>query len=458
MRHDTSVILRNLKKSLKLDRETSRILVVGLGITGESVVRYLINLGFAFTVADSRENAPIPDFSGQTAENVEIHRGPFTLGLFQAATHLIVSPGISLKEPAITHAVTGGARVLGDIDLFACSANAPIVAITGANGKTTVTTLMGEMARAAGKKVGVGGNIGLPALDLLNEPVDLFVLELSSFQLERTTCLNAAAAVVLNISADHMDRHENLTDYAQQKRRIFHGKGVMVLNADDPMVLAMREKARRTFTFSVTKPADFCLAKINDVENVLYGGHPLLPLKNLKIAGRHNVANALAALALGVALGLDLKKMCSALKKFQGLPHRMEKVAEIKGVTWVNDSKATNVGACIAALDGYNDHIILIAGGDAKGADMRDLTPSVKAKAKSVVLMGKDADLIEAALNGCVPVFKAHNMQEAVRIAADLAHPGDSVLLSPACASLDQYKNYQERGELFAKAVREIRA
>ena len=458
MKLDNNVIKRNLKKRLGLEPETSKILVVGLGLTGDSVARYLAALGFRFSIADSREQPPFSESLRGQLKDIRVLTGPFDPEEFKAATHLIVSPGISLKEPAIASAVANGAAAFGDIDLFACSTATPVIAITGSNGKTTVTTLVGEMAKATGKRVGVGGNIGLPALDLLDEPADLYVLELSSFQLERTSCLNAAAAALLNISVDHLDRHESVTEYASQKRRIFRGKGVMVINADDPMVTAMQEKGRCKFTFSVHTPADFCIAKINGVESLLYGGRPLLPLSDLPLTGRHNMANALAALALGVAAGLDLRQMCRALKKFKGLPHRMQKVAEIEGVTWVNDSKATNVGACVAALDGYEDKIILIAGGDAKGANMRELAPFVKAKAKSVVLMGKDADLIETALNGCVPVYKANNMQEAVTIASQLAGAGDSVLLSPACASLDQYKNYQERGDMFTKAVLEISA
>ena len=457
MKLDNKVIKRNLKKRLGLDPETSKILVVGLGVTGDSVARYLAALGFGFSIADSQENPLLSEKLRRQLKDIRVITGSFNPGEFKSATHLIVSPGISLKEPAIASAIANGTAALGDIDLFACSTATPIIAITGSNGKTTVTTLVGEMAKAAGKKVGVGGNIGLPALDLLQEPADLYVLELSSFQLERTSCLNASAAALLNITVDHLDRHASITEYASQKRRIFRGKGVMVINADDPMAIAMQEKGRRTFTFSVQKPADFCIATVKGAESLLYGGRPLLSLSELPLTGRHNVANALAALALGVAAGLDMKHMCKTLKQFKGLPHRMQKVAEIEGVTWVNDSKATNVGACVAALDGYQDKIILIAGGDAKGANMRELAPFVREKAKGVVLMGKDADLIETALNGCVPVYKATSMQEAVTIASKLADAGDSVLLSPACASLDQYKNYQERGDVFTKAVLGIR-
>jgi UDP-N-acetylmuramoylalanine--D-glutamate ligase len=271
--------------------------------------------------------------------------------------------------------------------------------------------------------------------------------------------LNAAAATVLNVSADHLDRHADITEYAEEKRRIFKGNGVMVLNADDPIVDAMQEAGRRVLTFSIKKPADFHLAYKDGIdygvtaEYLMHHQDHLMSLADLPLEGRHNAANALAALALGFAVGLDEKAMCDALRKFKGLEHRMQRVAEIRGVTWVNDSKATNIGACVAALEGYQRKVILIAGGDAKGADMNELTPAIKEKAKSVVLMGKDAPLIERALNGCVPVYAAGNMTEAVKIAASIAAIGDNVLLSPACASLDQYKNYQDRGNKFTKAV-----
>ncbi|NOS75388.1 MAG: UDP-N-acetylmuramoyl-L-alanine--D-glutamate ligase, partial [Methyloglobulus sp.] len=382
--------------------------------------------------------------------------GAFDETLFSNATHLIVSPGIPLTEKAIAEAVKNGTEVIGDIDLFACSVDSPIVAITGSNGKSTVTTMLGEMAQTAGKQVGVGGNLGIPALDLLEQTAELYVLELSSFQLERTRHLNAAAATVLNVTADHLDRHSDIADYAEQKQRVFWGNGVMVINVDDPIVAAMQEESINTLTFSSQQQADFWIGKDNGNEYLMHGEKPLMPLSELPLEGRHNAANALAALALGVAVGLDEQAMCKALKTFKGLSHRMQRVAKIAGVTWVNDSKATNIGACVAALQGYDRKVVLIAGGDAKGADMNELMPSVKAKAKSVVLMGKDAGLIEQALDGCVPVFKAASIKEAVKIAASIAQSGESVLLSPACASLDQYKNYQDRGDKFAEAVLEL--
>ncbi len=453
MKLDKSTIIKRLKANLGLDVATSKIVVVGLGVTGVSVAHYLAQLGFNFVVADSREQPSGINQLREALGNISVFSGAFDEKSFSNATHLIVSPGIPLTEKAIVESVSKGTQVIGDIDLFSCSVDVPIVAITGSNGKSTVTTMLGEMADAAGIKAGVGGNLGVAALDLLDESADLYVLELSSFQLERTSQLNAAAATVLNVSADHLDRHADIADYAEQKQRVFIGDGVMVINVDDPVVLDMHEEGRSTITFSIQTIADFCIGKDNGVEYLKCGEKALMPLSELPLEGRHNAANALASLALGTAVGLDEQAMCKALKAFNGLPHRMQRVAESAGITWVNDSKATNIGACIAAIQGYQHKVILIAGGDAKGADMRDLIPTIKEKTKAVVLMGKDAGLIEQAINGCVPVHNCSTMKQAVSVAASIATAGDTVLLSPACASLDQYKNYQDRGDQFAQAV-----
>ena len=450
---DSSAITALLKKNFALDPQTAKVLVVGLGDTGISVAHYLQSLNFNFAITDSRDKPPMMDELFQQMPDTPVFTGGFDEAAFKVATHLIVSPGVSLNEQAIIKAIANGAKIVSDIDLFACSVDAPIVAISGSNGKSTVTTMLGEMAKSAGIRVGVGGNLGTPALDLLKLNAQLYVLELSSFQLERTSALNAAAATVLNISADHLDRHVDMAEYAREKQRVFRGDGVMVINIDDQVVCAMKDNSRKIFTFSINKKADFHLAYKDDAEYLMHNDSCLMPLAELPLEGRHNAANALAALALGVSVGLDEQVMCDALRKFKGLSHRMQRVAEIRGVTWVNDSKATNIGACVAALQGYARKVVLIAGGDAKGADMNELTPAIKEKAKSVVLMGKDAGLIKQALNGCVPVYSADNMAQAVQIAAGLADAGESVLLSPACASLDQYKNYQDRGEKFTKAV-----
>jgi UDP-N-acetylmuramoylalanine--D-glutamate ligase len=447
-------LIAQLKLRFGYDPQASRLLVVGLGATGVSVARFLQRLDLPFAIADSRDNLSGLDELRSALPDVRVDTGAFDAEYFADFTHLIVSPGISLQEAAIRHAVASGAHVLGDIDLFALGTDKPIIAITGSNGKSTVTTMMGELGTAAGVRTAVGGNLGTAALDLLDDDVAVYALELSSFQLERTTALNAAAAALLNLSPDHLDRHADMAEYTLQKQRIFRGDGAMILNIDDHAVAAMAESERRIFAFSVAGPADFHYSD----GQLLYREQPLMAAAELPLEGLHNVANALAALALGHALGWPLAEMCQALRRFEGLPHRMQRVAEVGGVRWINDSKATNIGACAAALAGYRDKVVLIAGGDAKGANMMELAPLLQSKTKAVVLIGKDAQLIDQAIAGSVPTAHATDMQHAVQCAARFAHAGDSVLLSPACASLDQYKSYADRGNQFAQAVRELSA
>lgn len=451
----SDAFLGNLKTHFQLDPADARLLIIGLGATGYSAAQFLQQTPIKFAVIDSRSHPPQIDCLREQMPDVPVFSGGFDQSALEVATHILISPGVSLQDKAIRKAVLAGVQVMSDIDLFACATDKPIIAITGSNGKSTVTTMLGDMGNAAGFKTVIGGNLGTPALDLLQQEADLYVLELSSFQLERTTALNARAATVLNVSADHLDRHHDMAGYAKEKQRIFRGDGAMVLNADDPMVSAMRDSSRPTWRFSIRQKTDFYLHR-GEIDQLMFGDALLMNAADLPLEGSHNIANALAALALGHAVGMDMNAMCRALQKFKGLPHRMQKVAEIRGVRWVNDSKATNIGACVAALQGYGEKVILIAGGDAKGADMNELTPVLREKSKAVVLMGKDAELIAQALNNCVPTHFAANMKEAVRIAAGIAAPGDNVLLSPACASLDQYKNYVDRGNQFAQAVLEL--
>ena len=449
---NSDFLLGRLLQHFQLDPANARLLIVGLGSTGYSAARFLQATPIKFAVVDSRKNPPLIDEFREHMPDVPIFSGGFDQSAFDVATHLLVSPGVSLNEKAIHKAIQAGVTIMSDIDLFACATNRPIIGITGSNGKSTVTSMLGDMANAAGLKTAIGGNLGTPALDLLQTDIELYVLELSSFQLERTTALNARAATVLNVTPDHLDRHEGMDGYAKEKQRVFRGDGCLVLNADDPMVMAMAEPNRRCLSFSIQQQADFYL-RTGDVDHLMFGHQSLMSANELNLEGSHNIANALAALALGHAVGLELDAMCHALKKFKGLPHRMQKIAETQGIRWVNDSKATNIGACIAALQGYQRKVILIAGGDGKGADMTELAPIVKEKTKAVILMGKDAELIDQALNHCVPTRFANDMKQAVKIAAELASAGDSVLLSPACASLDQYKSYADRGNKFAEAV-----
>jgi UDP-N-acetylmuramoylalanine--D-glutamate ligase len=450
-----SAISEALNQQLSLNRQ-SKVVIVGLGKTGFSVAKFLHKQGIQFAVVDSRDKPPLNDALLHEYPDTPVFTGGFDVTAFEVATHVIVSPGVSLQEQSIHKAIVDGTQVLSDMDLFASATDKPVIAITGSNGKSTVTTMLGAMGNAAEVKTSIGGNLGTPALDLLDELTDLYVIELSSFQLERTHGLNAKAATVLNISADHLDRHDDIMDYAKVKKGIFSGNGVMVLNEDDSVVKMMKTEGRDTLAFSVYGKSDFYIESRESENWLMNAEQPLMRQAELPLEGLHNVANALAALALGTAVGLNSDAMCNALREFKGLDHRMQKVAKVKGVTWVNDSKATNIGACVAALKGYQNKVVLIAGGDAKGADMNELIPAIKDKAKCVVLMGKDAAEIKRVINGCVPSYIVETIQDAVHIAAKMAVEGESVLLSPACASLDQYASYKERGEKFTAAVLEL--
>ena len=439
--------------------EQATTLIVGLGTTGLSVARHLAARGERFCVADTREFPPGLAALRERVPEVRLFSGPFDADTLARFERLIVSPGVSIREPAIRAAQAAGARVLGDIELFAGQADAPVLAITGSNGKSTVTTLVGEMARAAGLQVAVGGNLGTPALDLLasRSAPDLYVLELSSFQLETTSGLRCAAAAVLNLSADHLDRYEGLDDYALAKARIFRHARVAVINREDPRVRAMSGgRSRVSFGLDVPAEGQYGL-KDQDGGSWLYrGDEPLLAEAELRMAGRHNTANALAALALGEAAGLPRDDMLAVLRRFAGLPHRCRWVAHRQGVDWYNDSKGTNLGSTLAALAGVPGKVVLIAGGQGKGQDFTPLRAVAADKARAVVLLGQDAPVIEQALEGVVPVVRVHDMDQAVAEAARLACRQDSVLLSPACASLDMFRNYEHRGEVFESAVRRL--
>lgn len=436
-----------------------RILVVGLGQTGISCVRYLRAQGCEVVVADSREQPPgLAELQSNWPE-VEYHTGAFDPALFRRFNELLVSPGISLREPAIEAAREAGACLSGDIDLFSKAARAPIVAITGSNGKSTVTTLVGEMARHAGLNVAVGGNIGVPALDLLDDNVEMYVLELSSFQLETTDVLGARAATILNISDDHMDRYDNRMDYFQAKQRIFRGCQVAVVNVDEPLSqpLLRDDMAVRSFAVDRVNLDTFSTRFDAGVRWVTWGFDNLLPVRELRVKGDHNIANVMAALALGQAAELPFEAMVEAVRQFRGLPHRCQQVRIVGGVTYINDSKGTNVGASVAAINSLasdDGKIVLLAGGDGKGADFTPLVEPVAQHCRALVLLGRDADrLLELLANQVSAAEKVDSMATAVKRAAELARPGDTVLLSPACASLDMYRNFEDRGNQFVTAV-----
>ncbi|MET0085988.1 MAG: UDP-N-acetylmuramoyl-L-alanine--D-glutamate ligase [Sedimenticola sp.] len=439
---------------------TGKTLVVGLGKTGLSCARFLATRDVPVAITDSREQPPGLDELRSELPDTALFLGAFETAVFEAADRLVVSPGVPVDQPLIRQAMARGVPVIGDIELFAQAVDAPVAAITGSNGKSSVTTLLGEMADTAERRVKVGGNLGEPALDLLSDEADLYVLELSSFQLETTHTLAPRVAVVLNVSADHMDRYDSMASYADAKARIYNNAEVGVFNLDDPRVMAMRGAESSALFFTLGEPGEgtFGLRAEGDRLWLCFEQERLVAADELKVPGRHNLANALAALAMGRALDLPMAAMLDALREFKGLPHRTQFVAEHAGVRWYNDSKGTNVGACIAALNGFvsasgDDRTVLIAGGDGKGADFSDLKPVVEETARAVVLMGRDAALIAGAIGDKVPVVFAEDMDEAVARAAELALPGDRVLLSPACASFDMYRSYEHRGEVFMTTV-----
>lgn len=443
-----------------VNREAGRALVVGLGTTGLSCVRHLVARGYDVSVVDSRAAPPGLESVRREYPALAVRTGALDASMFRDTGLLVVSPGVSLKEPAIAEAIARGAQPIGDIELFAREARAPVLAITGANGKSTVTSLVGEICRAGGLDTRVGGNIGVPALSLIGptEP-DVYVLELSSFQLETTWSLNARAAAVLNLTPDHMDRYASLEEYAEAKARIYAGDGTMVLNADDARVMAMARPGRRVAYFGLGAPKGvehFGLVQKGGEVFAARGESEVLAASEVPLPGRHNLANVLAALALTGTMGVPPDAQREAVRRFKGLPHRTELVASRDGIRWINDSKGTNVGSTVAALDGMTSPVVLIAGGDGKGQDFRALADAARRRARAVVLIGRDAPLIEAALAGAVPAVRAQDLVDAVRRSRGLARSGDVVLLSPACASFDMFRNYEHRGDVFRAAVQEL--
>jgi UDP-N-acetylmuramoylalanine--D-glutamate ligase len=442
--------------------------VVGLGKTGASCLRYLAKRGIAASATDTRRTPPGLAELGGLANSLDLRLGGFDLSLLDGASQVLMSPGVSLEEPIVRAARDRGIEVLGDVELFARHVRAPVIGITGTNGKSTVTSLVACMAAAAGRTVLAGGNLGEPALDLLEQPIpNLYVLELSSFQLETTYSLQLQAAVVLNVTADHLDRYPSVAAYALAKSRIFTRAATVVLNADDPRVAAMGGAANRgaanlggpmhAVTFSIERTdADFCLLRTGTQTLLARRGEGLLDVSRMKITGLHNAANALAALALGDAVGLPMQKMLDALEAFPGLSHRSEWIADAAGVRYIDDSKGTNVGATIAAVAGMPGPLVMIAGGEGKGQDFTPLAQAFRGKVRHAVLIGKDAPAVAAALAGVCTLETVASMPEAVFAATRAARAGDTVLLSPACASLDMFRDYGHRGDVFAAAVREL--
>ena len=445
------------------------VLVVGLGATGLSCVRHLAGPGRPdgagrpgrrirkIVAVDSRRHPPCRAAVESEFPEVEVRCGGFEAPVFDTAAEIVVSPGVSVREPALQAAAARGVPIVGDIELFARAADAPVVAITGSNGKSTVTSLVAAMARSDGVRAGSGGNLGPPALALLGRGHELYVLELSSFQLETTSALRPVAAAVLNISADHMDRHEDLDAYVAAKSRALGGDTVVVTNLDDPLAARLGgDRCRRIgFGTSPRPGAHWYVEGHGDAAKVMRRGEPVMSVGAVPLAGMHNVANVLAAFALGDAIGLRVRAMARAVEAFTGLPHRCETVAVHRGVRWINDSKGTTVGAAVAAIEGLGAQgpVVLIAGGLGKGADFSPLREPAGRHVRCALLIGRDAPSLEAALGGCTEVGHARDLAHAVDLAAEAARDGDSVLFSPACASFDMFADFEARGDAFRRLV-----
>jgi UDP-N-acetylmuramoylalanine--D-glutamate ligase len=457
-----------------LELQDKQALVLGLGMSGLSMARWLSHRGARVRVADTRQAPPCGAQLQRELPDVPVTTGAFRPDSFENLDLIAISPGIPVAEPLVKSAAQRGVPVVGDIELFAQAlpaiAAAKVLAITGSNGKSTVTEMAGAMCRKAGQRTVVAGNIGLPVLDALlgiertavaGEPKPgVFVLELSSFQLDTTHSLDAHVAACLNLSEDHLDRYPSMAAYAEAKARIFRGGGIQVLNRQDVWCRSMATAGRTVFTFGLDQPAgerEWGLTESQGETWLAQGSRKLMGVSQLRVAGLHNAANALAALALARAIDLPYEPLLQALAEFEGLPHRVQKVAEIGGVSFYDDSKGTNVGATVAALNGMRQKVVLIAGGDGKGQDFAPLKPAVAARARAVVLIGRDRERIAQAIEGSgVTIQRARDMEEAVRMGLIAAREGDAVLLSPACASFDMFRNYEHRAEVFVQAVKKL--
>lgn len=424
-------------------------LVAGLGVTGRSAVRYLLAEGARVRAADTRAGLS-PDETWRDA--VELRAGAFDNSLLDGIDAVLASPGLPFDDPLFVEARKRGLPVVGDIELFARAWAAPVIGVTGSNGKSTVVTLLAALLEAAGQRVAVGGNIGTPALELLAQPADIAVLELSSFQLELTESLRCDAACVLNVSPDHIDRHGTLEHYAALKARIYRGARRAVVNLDDPAVLSMPTPAVRR-SFSARSAADWEIRQQAGQWMLFRQQAPWISANELRLVGVHNLSNVAAALALLESVGVEPDSVREALIGFRGLPHRCQWVGECDGVTWINDSKGTNVGATLAALQGVKPPIVLLAGGLAKGGDFRPWSEPLAERGRAAILFGRDAGLIRAQLDGSLPIHVEPDLAASVQRARSIAQQGDTVLLSPGCASQDQFRDYVERGDRFIALV-----
>ena len=448
-----------------VEEPSNRIsVIVGLGSTGLSCAKYFASKGKPYKVVDNRDDPPGLSALIEQFPSTEYEVGGFFLDTFKNARELVVSPGINLNTSEIVAARRAGVPVTGDIDIFSKLVTTPIIGITGSNGKSTVVSILAEILKKAGKKYGLGGNLDganfKPALDLLGEgKKDFYVLELSSFQLETTEKLSAEVAAILNLSPDHMDRYETLEEYHRAKLRVFNGCKQILINRDDDYSYPQKKLGLPVWDYGFSRPGANGLGLLEEDgdQYLAFQFEKLVSVNELKVFGQHNIKNVLAAAGLAMALGIDMKYIRAAIKEYEGLPHRCQWVANIRGVEFYNDSKGTNVGATMAAVEGLGQiisgHILLIAGGISKGADFRPLVPMINRWGKEVILIGQDAVEMAANFDNDIQTYFANDMQDAVSVALEHATPGDAVLLSPACASFDMFQNFQERGQTFIQSV-----
>ncbi|WP_286263072.1 UDP-N-acetylmuramoyl-L-alanine--D-glutamate ligase [Thalassotalea atypica] len=449
-----------------------QIVVLGLGLTGMSFVRFLSAHQFVFAVNDSRDDIVEEEIFSRQYPEATLVQGHWDQSLIERAEILLVSPGIDLESSGINQSISPSCQVWGDVELYCRLTQTPTVAVTGSNGKSTVVSLVDHIGKQLGHSTQLGGNVGVPVLDTIDEQPELLILELSSFQLETMTSMDAVAGAMLNLSDDHLDRHHDMNNYGAIKQRIYQQCRTAIYNRDDEAtiptasrsILSHSEPAVVT-SIGSDKPAmgEFGLDNCKDEIWLFYGVSPLISIRDLPIAGMHNALNCLTALAIGQSVGWPIKEMVKVLTSFETLPHRCQPVKSADGILWINDSKATNVGATIAAINGLastiNDsqRLILIAGGEGKGADFTPLVPPLTEWVDSLITLGKDGQKIAALHDNSINVA---DLRLAVAKAKELARSGDIVLLSPACASIDMFKNFSERGEVFVRevlAVNEVR-
>ncbi len=440
--------------------DDSEHIIFGLGDTGLSTARYLYSKGKRFCVYDNFKNPPALKILKQEMPDIKFYSGERQLFTINPGTKILLSPGVPRSDSFLREAIEAGATIKSDLDLFITEVDVPIIGITGSNGKSTVTELLGAMASESGYKVAIGGNLGPPALDLLDTKAEIFILELSSFQLENSDALNLSIATILNLSPDHLDRHRTMHGYSLAKQRIFLGCKTAVINLDDKTTYPNNFDGRLIIKWSFDEPKSGEIGLAGEFPNIFicFGTKIIMRADEIYLPGKHNLANSLAALTIGISIGFSIESMCGVLKNFSGLAHRCELILSKEGVNWINDSKATNVGATRAALEGLGErkNIILIAGGIAKGANFQSLLTPIKKHCKKVILIGESALKFSSIISDDVQVSLVTSIEEAVKLSKSYSSIGDLVLLSPACSSLDMFRDYIDRGETFIKAVLDI--